>query len=69
MPGSSNVRVEIFTISFRKVLDRTFFDIPSSTPVKLELADQRGTAPASGVYYVVVTVDGRRSIAKLLILR
>lgn len=67
--GSRDVRVEIFTTSFRKAVDQTFRDLPSGTAVSVELKDRWGRPLADGIYYVVVTVDGRRSTAKLLILR
>lgn len=66
--GSQNIRVEIFTIAFRKVRDETFFDIPSGKPIPIRLTDGRGTPLAEELYYVIVTVDGRHSIGKLLIL-
>jgi hypothetical protein len=37
--------------------------------VALELTDTWGTPLADGLYYVVVKVEGRRSVAKLLVLR
>ncbi len=67
--GSQNVRVEIFTLSFRKVLDETFPNVPSGTSVKITLDDQWGHLLADGLYYVVVTVNGKHSTGKLLVLR
>lgn len=67
--GVSNVEVEIFTLAFRKVLDETFPNVPAGTPLKITLDDQWGHPLANGLYYVVVIVNGERSIAKLLILR
>ncbi len=68
-PGVSNVQVEIYTIAFRLVQDEIFWNVPSGKPVTVELTDKRGTPLADGVYYVVVIVDGHRSIGKLLIVR
>jgi hypothetical protein len=67
--GVQAVRIEIFTLSFRKVLDETFQDVASGTAITLPLKDQWGASLADGLYYVIVTVDGKRSIAKLLVLR
>jgi len=67
--GTQAVRVEIFTLAFRRVVDETFPAVPNGTAVAVELKDRWGRPLAEGVYYVVVTVDGRRSTGKLLILR
>jgi O-glycosyl hydrolase len=66
--GTADVRIEIFTLGFRKVQDHTYMNIPDGTPVVVELKDRSGNPLANGLYYVVVTVNGQRSIAKLLIL-
>ena len=62
------VRVEIYTIAFRKVLDETFPNVQPGSPIPLELKDRRGTALADGIYYVVVTTDGHRYVVKLLVI-
>ena len=67
--GVADVQVEIFTIAFREVQNEFFRSVPSGTAVKVELTDRRGTSLADGIYYVVVIVDGHRSIGKLLIIR
>jgi hypothetical protein len=67
--GNADVRVEIFTISFRKVQGKTFENIPSGVSVQIDLTDRWGSPLANGIYYVVVTVNGHRSVAKLLVLR
>jgi hypothetical protein len=67
--GVSDVQVEIFTTAFRKVQDETFANVPPGVAVTVELKDKWGAALADGLYYVVVIVDGHRSIAKLLVLR
>ncbi len=67
--GMEDVRVEIFTSAFRKVLDESFASVPPGVAVTVELKDKWGRPLADGLYYVVVTVDGKRSIAKLLVLR
>lgn len=60
------MRVEIFTIAFRKVLDESFYNVQPGDPIPLELKDRQGTALADGIYYVVVTTGGHRYVVKLL---
>lgn len=67
--GLQAVRVEVFTLSFRKVLDTTFTAVPAGTAVSITLEDRWGHPLADGLYYVVVTVNGKHFTAKLLILR
>lgn len=66
--GTKDVRVKIFTVTFRKVLDETFRDVASGTAVTVHLNDQGGMPLANGLYYAVVTVDGRHSVSKFLVL-
>jgi len=67
--GTEDVRVEIFTTAFRRVQDTTFPNQPGEVAVSLKLTDRFGAPLANGLYYVVVIIDGHRSIAKLLITR
>ena len=67
--GFSNVRVEIFTVNFRKVQDRTFYAVPAGTELAVNLTDREGRPLANGLYYVVVTTNSGRVIGKLLVLR
>jgi hypothetical protein len=67
--GISNVRIEIYTISFRKVQDQTYDSIPSGTPLTLNLTGRGGAPLANGLYYVVVTTKAGRAVGKLLILK
>jgi hypothetical protein len=67
--GYSNVRVEIFTINFRKVQDTTFDSVPTGTAVVVSLTGRGGNPLANGLYYVVVTTNSGRAIGKLLVLR
>jgi hypothetical protein len=66
--GMADVRVEIFTSAFRMVQDEFFASVPPGVAVTVELKDKWGRPLADGLYYVLVTVDGKRSFAKLLIL-
>jgi hypothetical protein len=67
-PGTQDVHIQIFTASFRKVVDvhRT---LPSGIPITVDLKDSWGHPLADGLYYVFVSVDGKRSFTKLLVLR
>ncbi len=67
--ADADVRIEIFTLSFRKVFDQTYKDVASGTVINLPLTDSFGHPLADGLYYVVVTVNGKHFTAKLLILR
>jgi hypothetical protein len=51
------------------VQDNDYPDWPSGTAISLNLTGRKGNELANGVYYVVVTVNGQRSIGKLLVLR
>jgi hypothetical protein len=66
--GSSTITVEIFTTAFRKVQSN---DYPAQTygPVKVNMTDTWGNPLASGLYYVVVTTNQGKSVAKLMLLR
>jgi hypothetical protein len=67
--SASNLHIEVFTTAFRKVRED---DHPNPLPgigVALELKDKTGVKLADGIYYVVVSLDGRRTVTKLLILR
>jgi hypothetical protein len=66
----NTVKVEIYTVAYRKVFNRTFNltygnDVILNAPV----TDNWNNPLASGVYYVVVTTNSGRSIGKMLILR
>jgi len=67
--GIGHVKVELFTVAFRKILQRDFDNIPSGTKVSIELRDNWGRPLASGIYYVVVTTNAGRSTGKLMVLR
>ena len=67
--GAVTVRVEVFTLAFRKVQDKTYNTLPSGTAVTLSLTGREGNPLSNGLYYVVVTVNAQRSIGKLLVIR
>jgi hypothetical protein len=67
--GNSNVRVEIYTLSFRKVQDTTYTSQTSGTAIPLSLTGKSGNPLSNGVYYVVVTTSSGRAVGKLLVIR
>jgi len=67
--ATGTVKVEIFTVAFRKVLVKTFENVQSGQSLPLTLTDYWGRPLAGGLYYVVIVADGHFSIGKLLVLR
>jgi hypothetical protein len=67
--GIQTVRVEIYTLAFRKVQDHSYGPMPSGTPIPIQLTGPSGNPLANGVYYVVVTTSSGRAVGKLLVLR
>ena len=69
LTSPADVKVQIFTTAFRKVQEQEYPGQPVGVPLSIDLTDKRGVPLASGLYYVVVSVNGQRTIVKLLILR
>jgi hypothetical protein len=69
LQGLSEVKVELFTLAFRKVLSLPTVRLNPGQDLSLPLQDSWGANLADGIYYVAVTVNGKRMIAKLLILK
>jgi hypothetical protein len=65
----SDVKIQIFTLAFRKVQDQTFPQVSPGVELAVDLADKWGSRLANGLYYLVVTTNQGRSIEKLLVLR
>jgi hypothetical protein len=63
------VRLQVFTVNFRMMIDVTFKNVMVGESLSVTLTDSRGKPLANGVYYIVVYVDGKRLIAKLVVLR
>jgi hypothetical protein len=67
---AQEIDIQIFTTAFRKVNEIRLTQVPAGeTDYSLNVTDRWGKALANGFYYVVVTIDGKRTIGKLLILR
>lgn len=67
--NGQDLKVQIFTPAFRKVHEDDHLQPLPGVGLTLELKDKTGVPLANGLYYVVLDLDGHRSIAKLLILR
>jgi hypothetical protein len=70
--GSSAVRVEIYTLAFRKVWESPKTDsgpFPWGHDIQISLVASDGNPFSNGLYYVVVTTNSGRTIGKMLILR
>ena len=64
-----NFRVRIYTVSFRKVLDRSGLQVPLMGDYSLAPENNWGRSLANGLYYVVVESPQGRMVGKLLILK
>ncbi len=67
--STSDVRVEIFTLAFRKVNELNFSQVAPGGSVTVPLTDRWNKPLADGLYYVVIKTGQGRSIGKLLIFR
>jgi hypothetical protein len=65
----SDVKVQIFTLAFRKANETTFPQVPPGVSVTITLTDYWNKPLANGLYYVVVITDEGRTVSKLLIVR
>jgi hypothetical protein len=61
--------LKVFTLAFRKVLDKEWTQTPVGADISVELKDQGGTPLANGLYYLVIERTEGRIVKKLLILR
>ena len=68
--SAANVRVQVFTVAFRKVKEQTFANLPMGTStISIPLTDNEGNQLANGVYYVVIQTNQSKWVEKLLVLR
>jgi hypothetical protein len=66
---ASDVKLQIYTVSLRKVQDLTIPQVPVGVDVTLNLVDKAGAPLANGLYFVAVTTNQGKFILKLLIFR
>jgi hypothetical protein len=69
LKSQANVRVQIFTTRYRKIEDQVFPNVQPGSFLLLTLLDSKGAPLSNGLYYVVVSYNGQRSMLKLLVLR
>jgi hypothetical protein len=63
----SDIRVQVYTPTFKLVLTKNYPSVPTGTALSLDLVDDWGEPLAGGLYYLVVTVQGKRGTAKLVV--
>jgi hypothetical protein len=67
--GVSDVKVQVYTLAFRKVQEKTYKGLVAGQDCQIRMTDTWNNPLASGLYYVVVTSNSGRTIGKMLILR
>jgi hypothetical protein len=67
--GTADVTVQIFTVAFRMVQQQVFDQVLAGTDVQINLKDKSGKPMASGLYYIVVNSEGKRTVAKMMLLK
>jgi hypothetical protein len=67
--GVSDVKVQIFTLAYRKVQEHTYKNLVVGQDCPIKLVDEHNDLLANGLYYVVVTTNAGRTIGKMLVLR
>jgi hypothetical protein len=80
--ATDTVQLQVFTLAFRSVQDVTVTSLsPNVTAstltgvsaktwkIQIPALDKWGSPLASGLYYVVITANGKKTIGKMLILR
>jgi len=66
--NATNVKVQIFTLSFREVQSVSMAQIAGDT-MALSMMDKSGKLFANGLYYFVIHANGQRWVNKVLVLR
>ena len=65
-PGGHTIQLDVFTTSFRKVVEHTIKFTGVTTTIQWDLKDRMGVAVADGLYYVRITVTGTGNSMKIL---
>jgi hypothetical protein len=66
----TDVQVQVFTLSYRKVQDLTFHQVHPGGELVLDLMDKTGKTLSNGFYYLAVTPAGQgRILLKMIVLR
>jgi hypothetical protein len=69
LTGVSDMKVQVFTVSFRKVREETFTGVPKDGTVSLMLKDNWNTALGNGLYYVLIETPQGRYVEKMIVLK
>jgi chitinase len=69
LSSPSPVEIKVFTLSFRKVQDRTYPQVEAQGMVPIPLSDEAGKPLANGLYYLVVNTNQGNFIEKLLVVK
>jgi hypothetical protein len=67
--AAGNIRVRLFTLAARKVLDKVFYNIPSGRSVNMTLMEAGGSPLANGLYCVWVNTPGGNYHTLVMVLR
>lgn len=68
LTATSDVMVEVYTLNFRKVIQRTYSQAAVGTDLPLELKGDKGEKLANGLYYILAQAQGKNWTVKLLVL-
>lgn len=70
LTAPTDVHVQVYSLSMRKVRDLTLRQVQPGLDVTLDLLDKSGVTLSNGLYYLAVTPAGQgRSLLKLLVTR
>jgi sugar lactone lactonase YvrE len=69
LASPSDVNVKVFTLAFRRVIEREFPQVQPGAVLTITLTDDWGGPLANGLYYVVFSTPQNRIIRKLIVLR
>jgi hypothetical protein len=69
LAASGEIKVTLFSLALRKILEADFPNVNPGTDVSFNLTDKSGVSLANGLYYVRIQWPAGQSILKLLILR
>ena len=69
LTGVSDVEVDVFTTTFRKVNHLEFRNVQPGQSLPIPLVDRSGEPLADGIYYLRTRTDHGHFVVKLLILR
>jgi hypothetical protein len=67
--GISDVKVQLYSVAYRNVLEQIFHNVASGQDVSIDLISSANHPFSGGLYYVVVTTNNGRTIGKLIVLR